>query len=401
MKLYAQYGHARTDKIKRGIESNLIDGVILSPRYLTPDKASKFTGELKQIKDDIDLMLDPELYATRYIGTPNAQLRYLEEWPYFTDTKRNKLLIDSHVVDQILQKAFKAQVEIGCTQLIAPNIYITNSFDSIEAAIAISFINRAKPVAEKMRANLPVYATVAAYRDAIIDRHNFITFLNTLTALEVLPDGIYSLVGGGSADERVGTVRSEVISPDVIAGWMLLNYSLSLNGIRVINGFSDILTPFLGAAGGYAGATGWWSNLQVFSMGRYLKGPTGGQLPLLKYLCLKLLNRIPVNSLKAYIELIPDLMNNLPTDTYYMGRSEPSRIEEALQSWEAIKFMTDDIISNNIRESLNRLENYIVTAESHYGRLNQLGFSEGFEPNMEYLQCLKESLKVFEKWAEL
>jgi hypothetical protein len=27
----------------------------------------------------------------------------------------------------------------------------------------------------------------------------------------------------------------------------------------VINGFSDLLTPFLGAAGAEAGATGWWS----------------------------------------------------------------------------------------------------------------------------------------------
>lgn len=181
---------------------------------------------------------------------------------------------------------------------------------------------------------------------------------------------------------------------------MLLNHSLSLNGIRVINGFSDILTPFLGAAGGYAGASGWWSNLQVFSMGRYIKGPGGGQSPLLKYLCLKLLNRIPVNSLRAYTELVPELMNNLPTDAYYDGK-EPSRTEEALQSWEAIKFMTDITISNNIGESLERLENWIVNAESYYGRLNELGFSDDFESNMEYLQCLKDSLMAFARLAEL
>jgi len=400
MKLYAQCGHAPADKINRGIELGLVDGAILSPRYLTPDKASELIGELKQIKDGIDIFLDPEFYATRYVGTPNAQLRYLEEWPYFIDTKRTDLLINSHLVDEILQNSFNAQKDIGCTQLIAPNIYIGNSFDSIDAAIAISFINKAKPVAERMQANLPVYATVAAHRDAIIHHNNFISFLSTLTALEFPPDGIYSLVGGGSADERAGTVRSEVISPDVIAGWMLLNHSLSLNGIRVINGFSDILTPFLGAAGGYAGATGWWSNLQVFSMGRYIKGPAGGQSPLLKYLCLKLLNRISVNSLKAYIELIPDILNSLPTDAYYNGR-EPSRTEEALQSWEAIKFMTDNTISNNIGESLERLENRIVTAESYYRRLNELGFSEGFESNIEYLQCLKDSLMAFERLAEL
>ena len=36
---------------------------------------------------------------------------------------------------------------------------------------------------------------------------------------------------------------------------MFLNDVLSVNGFLVINGFSDLLTPFLGAAGAEAGAT--------------------------------------------------------------------------------------------------------------------------------------------------
>ncbi len=400
MKLYAQHGHAASDKINIAIKQNLIDGVILSPRYLTPESAKQFATELKQLNKDIDIILDPELYAAIYMGTPNAQLRYLEEWPYFLDLKRKNLLTDRNLVDQLLHDAFKSQKEIGCTQIIAPNIFIDNSFNSLETAIAISFINRTKPIANEIGIKFPVHATVAAYRDAIVNNNNFTNFLNIITALDVSPDGIYALIGAGPADERVGTIRSEIISENVIAGWMLLNYSLSLNGMKVINGFSDILTPLLGAVGGYAGATGWWSNLQVFSMGRYIRSSRGGQLPLVKYLCIKLLNRIPVNLLEAFIEVMPDLMNGLSTDKLYVGR-EPSRTDEALQSWQALKSMIDDIVSDDIKENLRKLKDYIINAEKYYMRLHRLGFSEGYETNIEYMEALKNSLNAFVKLAEL
>lgn len=400
MKLYAQHGHAPSDKINRAIEENFIDGVILSPRYLTPDSTKQLAEELRHIEKDVDILVDPEFYATRYMGTPNAQLRYLEEWPHFIYHRRNELLVGTNTIDQLLRNAYEVQMEIGCTQLIAPNIFIANSFDSIEAAIAISFINRTKPIANELGINVPVYATVAVCRDAIVDRNNYINFLNAITALDISPDGLYSLIGAGPTDERVGTIRSEILTRDVIAGWMLLNYSLSLNGMEVVNGFSDILTPFLGAAGGYSGATGWWSNLQVFSMGRYIRSSGGGQLPLVRYLSKKLLNRITVNEREAFVRVIPDIMNGLSTDALYEGR-QPNRTEEALQVWQAITSMIDDVVSDNFSESLARLQKCITSAENCYNELQTFGFSEGFEANIEYLQSLKDSLSAFEQLAEL
>ena len=400
MKLYAQHGHAPSDKIHRAVEENFVDGLILSPRYLTPILTKQLVEELRRFENEIDVLVDPEFYATRYVGTPNAQLRYLEEWPHFVSRRRNDLLVGTAGVDESLRTAYEVQMEIGCTRLIAPNIYITNSFDSIEAAIAISFINRAKPIANEMRIEVPVYATLAVGRDAIVDRHNYITFLNAITAVDLSPEGVYALVGAGPTDERVGTVRSEILTKDVIAGWMLLNYSLSLNGLEVINGYSDILTPFLGAAGGYAGATGWWSNLQVFSMGRFIKSSGGGQLPLVRYLSKKLLNRITVNEREAFVEVIPSIMNGLSTDALYEGR-QPGRTEEALQAWQAIASLNEDVISDDVSESLEQLRNYTTEAENYYNELQTVGFSESYEANMEYLLALNESLTAFEQLAEL
>lgn len=400
MKLYAQHGHAASDKLQKGIQEGYVDGIILSPRYLAPESANLLVEELRRLNPGIDVLIDPEFYAMRYVGTPNAQLRHLEEWPHFVPRRRNELLVGTAGIDATLNAAFEVQRAIGCTHLIAPSIYITNSLDSIEAAIAIAFVSRAKPVAADMGIDVPVYATVAVDRDAIVDRKNYLAFLNAITGTDPSPDGVYALVGAGPTDERVGTVRSQIMVPEVIAGWMLLNYSLSLNNMRVVNGFSDILTPWLGAAGGYAGSTGWWSNLQVFSMARYIRGPGGGQLPLVRYLSMKLLNRITVNEREAFVEFVPGIMNGLSTDSLYAGH-QPNRTDEAIQSWQAISALNSAVVSANVREGLQRLRNRTTEAREYYDRLRDVGFSERYEANIEFLAALGDSLTAFEELAEL
>ena len=400
MKLYAQHGHAPSDKMQRAVEDGFIDGVILSARYLKPGGVNELITELLSLNSDIDILVDPEFYATRYVGTPNSQLRYLEEWPHFLPRHRNELVVGTDGIDATLRSAYAVQADLGCTVLIAPSIYVSRSFDSIEAAIALSFINRAQVVADDMGLDTPIYATIAAGRDAIVEQQNYLTFLNAITAIEPSPQGVYTLIGAGPTDERAGTVRSEIMVPEVIAGWMLLNYSLSLNGLNVVNGCADVLIPLLGVAGGYAGATGWWTGLQVFSMGRYIKGGGGGQLPLKRYLSKTLLNRITINEREAFAKVLPNVMNGLSTDVLYEER-EPDRTEEALQTWEAIASLNQEIVFGDMDEGLKALRDRIAEAEKCYEELQSAGFSERYEANMEYLGALQESLSNFKEMAEL
>ena len=65
MKLFAQHGHAPSDKLIRAVEERIINGVIFSPRYLIPNSAQKLIGELKDVHDGIEIFIDPEFYATR------------------------------------------------------------------------------------------------------------------------------------------------------------------------------------------------------------------------------------------------------------------------------------------------------------------------------------------------
>ena len=196
--------------------------------------------------------------------------------------------------------------------MISPNILITRSFDSIEAAIAKIFVRLAGDARKKLGSDRPLYATLAVSREALLDRTELFSFLEDITVLDTPPDGFYVLIAASNED-----ARADIFHADVIAGWLLINHSLSVNGYQVINGYSDLLTPFLGITGAAAGATGWWLNSRAFSLGRFLPAG-GGRLPTQRYLSKNLLNRITYIELGEIINLrrqlpgIPEVLNGLP-----------------------------------------------------------------------------------------
>lgn len=399
MKLFAQHGYGPGDKIINGFKDNSIDGVIFSARY---EKMEKIPGDVKDINSvssHAEILLDPEFHACFYAHQPDAKLGGLNEWPYFS-TQRRSQLESSETVDKILADTFDTVVNLPLTSIVAPNIFIPRSFNSIEAVIAKNFIRKTRQLFEKTGDKRQVFATLAIDRATLIDQTEFEAFLNDITALDSPPDGFYIIVGGGITDDRTEISRSEIIHADVIAGWMMLNYTLSINGFKVINGFSDILTPFLGCAGGYAGATGWWSNLRMFSMSRYINTVSGGRLPTIQYLSNALLNRITHSERRAFVKLIPEINNGLPRDSDYEG-GEPDRKAEVLQSWEAISHLNNENIVSDMHESLQSVENMVNRAEITYTNLAGYGLPVNKEANREYMEALMESIQAFRRNAEI
>ncbi len=397
MRLLAQNGHQPGEKVKRGVEEGIIGGVILSPRYLGPDRASERVAEVREVNREAEVLLDPEYYATRQIGTPNNQLGYLKDWIYFRARPRRDL-VRGQVVEDTLREVYQAVSGLDLSAHISPNIYIPQSFDSMEAGIALNFVAGAKPAFGA--GGKPVYATLAIDRRALLSPGDFRSFLNDLTGLETPPDGFYVLVGGGLIDERSDLVHSEVVDAKVIAGWMLLNFALAQNGFEVTNGCADLLAPFLTAAGGSGTATGWWSNLRLFSMGRYIKPEGGGgQLPVVRYVSKLLMNRIRNDELRAYARIVPGVLNGLAHDADYA--KVPDRTSEALQTWEAISSLNGEVRDGLIEAKLERLNHRIEQAKEAYATVQRRGISEGIETVTEYLGQLSGAIENFKRLAEL
>lgn len=400
MKLFAQHGHQPSDKIKRGLEEKVIEGVIFSPRYAGPKKLNNLIEEAHNSNENAKILIDPEFYATCHVDNPNNQLGYLPDWEHFIPQRRRDL-VTAKTVDSVLQKTYEIMNPYNASAFVSPNIYISESFDSMEAGISMNFINRSKVLALNLNKSIPVYATLAVDYKALLNTNGLKAFLNDITALDNPPDGFYLLIGRGMINERSDIVNSEIVTSAVIGGWMLINYILSINGYKVINGYSDILTPFLGAVGGFAGATGWWSNLRTFTLGKYIRPErSGGRAPNIRYLSKKLLNRLKLEERENYSEIIPAIKNNLPYDHDY-NSGVPDRSIESLQTWEAIASLNKDLIRDDVEDSLKVLEKAVVDADNAYSRLVGIGLTEGYEAVNEYLGTLSESINTFRKLAEI
>jgi hypothetical protein len=171
----------------------------------------------------------------------------------------------------------------------------------------------------------------------------------------------------------------------------------------VVDGYSDVLTPFLHAAGADAGATGWWSNLRTFSLARFSPGSTGGRLPIPRYLSLAMLNRITFAELNILRNLAPFVLNGLPTDELYLADngSEPQRNQEVLQSWDAIKALVSTVGAGDIAERLDLCDQLVQTADDHYHEVEPMGVALDPKSNREHLSALREGLRLFRELAEL
>lgn len=252
-------------------------------------------------------------------------------------------------------------------------------------------------MADEVGAELPVFATLALSRDALVNFADYIDFLSDVTVLDSPPDGFYLTVGASKPD-----ARPEIFNSDVIAGWMLLNRTLSENGFRVINGYSDIITPFLGIAGAEAGATGWNSNLRVFSLDRFSPPIPGGRQPIVRYLSQSLFGRITYFELEGIQAFFPNILNGLSTDSIYTEHEEPSRREEVLQTWQTLKAINESILAGDVSSQIQQAREFILNAEilreeiQHTPPLRLEGKSDG-----SHLRPLLASLARFAELAEL
>jgi len=175
-----------------------------------------------------------------------------------------------------------------------------------------------------------------------------------------------------------------------------------VNGFKVINGYSDILTPFLGVAGGTAGALGWWSNLKVFSLDRFAPSAGGGRLPIQRYLSLALLNRITFSEFDQLRTMSPAVVNELDSDALYdpAEGSVPQRNMEVIQSWEAMKTLNTRMIGADQAASLKKGQEMVRQAGLNYDLVQRL-IRLDQKSNAEHIQPLAEGLGLFAKLAEL
>lgn len=394
MKLYAQHGFADGNKIATALEEEIISGVVFGAKDIRPDKLEEKLADAEANYPSTIRLLDPQFYVSLLASNPNVRLGSLAEYPYFGSVRRSQLEASERVVE-CLASGFDYQQQLPLSGIIAPNILISRSLDSIEAVIAKNFIRRTGEVFARTGDNRPVYATLAISGQALIDKGELQLFLNDITLLDTPPRGFYVLVSASRSE-----ARSEVFNADVIAGWLLLNYSLKMNGFEVINGYSDILSPLLAAVGADVGCSGWFNTLRIFSLDRFAPAATGGRLPVQRYLSNRLFNRLTFIELNALRGMFPQLVNGLSHDADYAA-GEPQRNREVLQSWEALSGLIATATPGEVEENLERCSELLNQADELYTNIAATGFSLDVKSSGEHIESLQEGIDLFRELAEL
>ena len=395
MKLYAQHGFGDGDKITTGLSEGLIQGVVFGAKDISPDKLRAKLDEVSEVSPASARLLDPQFYVSLLGGNGNLRLGNLEDYPYFKPYRRSQLELTERV-GEVLQGTLAFQAGLPLSGIIAPNILISRSFDSAESVISKNFIRATGAKYGELADQRRVYATLAVSREALLEKSQLQEFLTDITLLDTPPDGFYLLVGASSSE-----ARTEIFHADVIAGWLLLNYSLKLNGFEVINGYSDRLSPFLGAVGGDTGCTGWFNTLRTFSLDRFGPAAGGGRLPLQRYLSTRLLNRITFIELTGLSLFLPDVLNNLPHDVDFTEAEEPQRNREVLQSWEALQNLLARLTIGDVSANLANCDTAIAQARDAYARISAARFPLDSKSSNDHLEDLSEGIKIFRELAEL
>lgn len=401
MKLYAQQGHGTGEKISEGLSRGWIDGAILSPKDNRREKIERHLADIAVNFPQADRLFDPQFYASLLALVDGARLGRLtaEDYPYFEARRRGQLESETQI-RRDLAAVLRFEAGLSVTHAIAPNIVIPQTLNSAEAVIAKNFIRNTRSSWSEVGDNRPVYATLAVGADALQDRQELEEFLSDITLLEERPDGFYLLVRQESS-----TATEQLIDSRSLAGWMLLNYSLKLNGFEVVNGFSDILTPFLCAVGGDAGATGWWSNLKTFALDRFEPAVPGGQQPIPRYLSCGLLNSIRFDELQRLRRRIPGVLNGLPSDTFYPennGSRPGDRTVEMLQTWDAIRGLNGRLSEGNTNGNLRACSEWVEEARGDYAQVNAPGgLPLPGRSNEDHLDPLRYGIQMFADLAEI
>lgn len=396
MKLFAQHGYADGNKTIDGLDSGYIEGMILRPRDVSPDRLDQKCRDLHNQFRHAEILFDPQLYAGILAGDPNANVGKLEEYEaYFGRLVLSRLEVEASTMD-LLRRTLEFERGLGVTAVIAPNVVIRRSFDSREAVVSKTFIRLTRAAWSAFADPREVYATLAVSRDALANHTELQEFLHDITALEDPPHGFYVLVAARSSE-----ARAELFHADVIAGWLLLAHSLHINGFRVLNGYSDILTPLIGAVGADVGATGWWSNSRTFSLDQFISPPSGGRLPIQRYLSMRLLNRIRFDELNGWRSLAPEIVNQLQTDEIFATGDEPERSREVLQSWETITTLIASLTHGDIADNLQVIDEHVQRAMNIYTRLESLAIRPDTKSNRDHLEPIQEGIRLFRRLAEV
>lgn len=270
MSLLAQHGYGKANKIDRALETDLVSGVVLSPKAESLDRLSDFSVEISRKYSNAKIYFDPQFYICGMQGDIVAGK--LSEYPYYSPSLTRANLSAPQSLHDYTEKAISLQRSIPVSAIISPCIAFDN-FDGRESQTAISL---AYESIDQTSANQELFVSLCIHVNAFSNYPAMEDFLNVISLLDV--KGFYIIIERANA-----TDKPTAISESTLSNIMQFLYTLStLNGFEIIMGYSDLISIPLSTVGNIDFACGWYNNLKMFSESSFHPS-TGGRRPRKRY----------------------------------------------------------------------------------------------------------------------
>lgn len=388
MKMYAQHGHGKSDKLPRALDDGSIDGIIFGPINEKPANLSRWVIDLSQHQSNPDILIDPQVYVST---VPNATRDgHLPEYASYYVPSLTPRDLTPRRIAEIAKSAIDFQLEHPVSRLIAPTI-ITESFSDRIAQTAFNLADASMDYHASLNDPPPLMVSLFFSETALASAAGVEELLNTVSLYRA--HGFYVTI------VRTAQQYQQAFRPTQMAEWLLAIYSLSIaNRYEVVCGYTDILGITAGAVGAFAISCGWSKNLRMFDVARF-QPSSGGRAPRARYTSMPLLNSIHFSELQACFDV--GRIGRVLTGTKYDERFRSSRPDEdawssdvsALHHWSALHRLVEGLVGDP-GAALTGLERHIGAAQMLYADLRRRGVQ--FEPSTggahlaQWLQAIEE-----------
>jgi hypothetical protein len=394
MKLYAQHGYAKSDKIDRALQERGVDGVVFGPNNERPEALRDCVVRYAEFSPSPDLLIDPQLYVSLLSNPKEGNL------PLYDYYVSNLTLRDftPRKIDEVVRKVLDFQHALPVTRLVAPTI-ILESFTNRSAQVAQFLAQSSMDYHDSLKSAAPLLLSFVFHETALASQDQVDEFLDTVSLYEAR--GFYLVVA-----RPVGAYQ-QIFEWERMACWMLILYSLGIrNRFEVLCGYTDFLGFPASAVGASAAATGWFNSLRQFDVKRFLPS-TGGRAPKERYSSGPLLNSIFLQELDNCYDA--DMLDEVLTGTKYdriFAKDRPTAHDwppdiSTLHHWVTLKRLFKLAEKKNIRESIVAVEEAIAGAEILYGKLRRQGVQ--FDPTTgpSHLREWSQAITTFRALARL
>lgn len=247
MKLYLQFGHGMIAHCDELLGDNIAEGVVLSPRDLTPkqlmDVARNTTSASKGV------LFDPQCYIR---DADHERLTQHAYWKTFKKTATTNILTGNGAA-QIVAPLYAYNLALETEAVVLPGLMadaVTQDWLTLHRNIAT----------EGMRLinDRPVFSTIALSTDATTDETQIEAVVEEAARWNVA--GFY-----------VVAQAAKYLVEDInwLANLMILTAGLKLLGKKVVVGYSNHQSLCLAAANVDVIASGTWLNVRAFDPSKF------------------------------------------------------------------------------------------------------------------------------------